>query len=93
VPLYDFVKYTRQCHLHDKTAFFVITMPAKVFLTPLYEFRAQGCNIIYDIMDEWECFHKVGQAPWYQKEIEETLILQSDYVCGVAPSLRDKFAY
>ncbi|CAH5170165.1 Glycosyltransferase Gtf1 [Serratia marcescens] len=92
-PLYDFVKYTRQCHLHDKTAFFVITMPAKVFLTPLYEFRAQGCNIIYDIMDEWECFHKVGQAPWYQKEIEETLILQSDYVCGVAPSLRDKFAY
>ncbi|EIV6705791.1 glycosyltransferase family 4 protein [Klebsiella aerogenes] len=93
VPQYEFVKNTRQCQLHDKTASFIITMPAKIFLSPLYEFRSQGCNIVYGIMDEWECFNEVGQAPWYQKEIEETFILQSDYVCSVAPSLRDKFAY
>lgn len=92
VPLYEFIKFTKHCQLNNKTSLFIITMPAKVFVPVIYDFRAKGCNIVYDIMDEWECFNKVGQAPWYQKEIEDTIILQSDYVCGVAPSLRDKFA-
>lgn len=92
VPLYEFVNLTKQCRLSDKTALFIITLPAQVFIPAIYDFRAQGCQIAYDIMDEWECFNQVGQAPWYLREAEETIILQSDYACGVAPSLRDKFA-
>ncbi|MEL5307380.1 glycosyltransferase [Serratia nevei] len=92
VPLYEFVNFTKQCKLNGKTALFIITLPAQVFIPAIYDFRAQGCHIAYDIMDEWECFNQVGQAPWYLREAEETIILQSDYVCGVAPSLRDKFS-
>lgn len=92
VPLYEFTSLTKQCRLNGKTALFIITLPAQVFIPVIYDFRAQGCHIAYDIMDEWECFNQVGQAPWYRREIEETIILQSDYVCGVAPSLRDKFS-
>lgn len=92
VPLYEFASLTKKCRLSDKTALFIITLPAQVFIPAIYDFRAQGCHIAYDIMDEWECFNQVGQAPWYRREVEENIILQSDYVCGVAPSLRDKFA-
>ncbi|HGM5805411.1 TPA: glycosyltransferase family 4 protein [Serratia marcescens] len=92
VPLYEFVNQTKQCNLNGKTALFIITLPAQVFIPAIYDFRMQGCHIAYDIMDEWECFNQVGQAPWYLREAEETIVLQSDYVCGVAPSLRDKFA-
>jgi glycosyltransferase involved in cell wall biosynthesis len=44
-------------------------------------------------MDNWEAFHQVGQAPWFQKPVEDSLILQSDYVCVVSPSLCDKFSH
>ena len=93
VPLYEFVSFTKQCVLKDKVALYILTLPAEIFMSSIYELRAQGCYIAYDIMDEWECFNEVGQAPWYKKEIEEAIILQSDYVCGVAPALRDKFSY
>jgi len=91
VPLYDFCKWIRQCEIQGDESIYIVTMPAKILMPSIYSLRAMGVSIIYDIMDEWECFNTVGQAPWYQKDIEESIVLLSDYVCCVAPSLRDKF--
>lgn len=54
--------------------------------------RSRGITIVYDIMDEWEAFSKVGQAPWYDRQLECLLVLESDHVTVVSPPLAKKFS-
>lgn len=93
VPLFDFIKYVNKLHLCRERSLFLVTMPTPnlVGLVPIL--REKGFAIIYDIMDEWEAFCEVGQAPWFKKSVEESLILQSDFVCAVSPPLRNKFSH
>ncbi len=72
---------------------FIVTLPSKHFLRLISQFRKTSTNIIYDIMDEWEEFNKMGQAPWFIKDVEEAFILAADSIYGVAPSLIRKFSY
>lgn len=91
VPLYEFVRHALSLDIKKKRSLYLVTMPADVFSNSISHFRKQGVAIIYDIMDEWECFSEAGQAPWYEKSIERNLVLNSDYVCCVAPALKEKF--
>ncbi|KKG11024.1 methyltransferase domain-containing protein [Methanosarcina sp. 2.H.A.1B.4] len=45
---------------------------------------------IYDVLDEWEEFYKVGNAVWYDKEVEAYVALNSKIVTCVSPTLADK---
>lgn len=47
----------------------------------------------YDIIDEWEEFAKHGQAPWYNKQVEEMLVAQTDVRVATAQTLIDKFSF
>lgn len=93
VPLYEFIKHAKNIKSYFSEAIFLITMPAKIFLDVSYVLRRNKFSIVYDIMDEWEEFNLVGQAPWYKKDIEEGLLLSADSIFCVAPSLKDKFLY
>ena len=91
VPLYDFLNnYTSIC-LTDKIGKYIITMPSLKLVQVVDVWRSKGGVVIYDIMDEWEEFFRVGQAPWYEKQIEKNLVLKSDYVSAVSPALCRKF--
>ena len=46
---------------------------------------------IYDIIDDWEEFNKVGQAIWYFKKFEDYLCNNSDLILTVSVGLYDKF--
>lgn len=97
VPMYKFlgsIKQLNECLIQPhgwNSKIFVITLPSKQFITQLYKLREFEFNIVYDIMDEWEEFQKLGQAIWYQRELEEELILNSDAVFAVSKPLIEKF--
>jgi hypothetical protein len=63
------------------------------FIPAIREMRKKGFKIIYDIMDDWDGFAEVGQAPWYKKEAEERIIIEADFVVAILRSLAEKFAY
>ena len=92
VPLFDFVSKVEMLCPPRELSLFLVTMPAPTLVNLIPSLRQRGLAIVYDIMDDWDAFFHVGQAPWFQKSIEDSLVLQSDYVCAVSPSLRDKFA-
>jgi|GEM_PF-659357 len=91
VALFDLIAQINNIESKNGASAFVITMPAPILTELLYSLRQRKFTIVYDIMDEWEAFHRVGQAPWFKKASEESLVLQADYVCAVSPALSKKF--
>jgi len=92
VPLFEFVNLHRLLAPKKVDALYLVTMPARILVDCILSLRGKGYTIAYDVMDEWQEFFKSGQAPWYEKQVEEQLVLQSDMVCAVAPALVEKFA-
>lgn len=92
VPLYTFVSEVEKLQHHNDFSLYLVTFPAPILVKLASSLRSRGFAIAYDIMDEWEAFSKVGQASWFSKSVEESLVLQADSVCGVSPPLKDKFS-
>lgn len=92
VPLYEFSDLSGQLPIKRQEALYLQTMPAAVLANCVPALRSKGYTIVYDVMDDWEEFFRNAQAPWYSKAVEEQLVLQSDFVCGVSLPLAEKFA-
>jgi hypothetical protein len=92
VPLFNFVSEVEMLRHHQEFSLFLVTFPAPLLVNLVSSLRSRGLAIVYDIMDEWEAFFQVDQASWFLKSAEDSLVLQSDYVCAVSPPLRDKFS-
>jgi polysaccharide pyruvyl transferase CsaB len=45
--------------------------------------HASGWVTIYDVIDDWDGFHDVRQAAWYEQGFEQHLLVTSDLVLGV----------
>jgi len=54
------------------------------------ELNATGWHTVYDIIDDWEEFHREGAAPWYVAGIEEYLCHNVGSLTAVVPALVDK---
>jgi polysaccharide pyruvyl transferase CsaB len=54
--------------------------------------EGSGWLTVYDIVDDWEAFHDVGQAPWYDRDFERHLVAASDTVTAVSAGLAEKHA-
>ncbi len=93
VPLFEFIESSNALRERSSAlSIFLSTMPTKQYCDLVSELRAKRFAIIYDIMDEWEEFASVGQAPWYEKKNELQMVASADFVSCVAPSLKEKFA-
>lgn len=92
IPLYDFYNTIDSLQLFEqaKEKLYFVTFPAPIFLSISDKL---SYTMIYDIMDEWEEFHKTGQAPWYSKEAEEKCIQTSTHIFAVSQPLVDKFSH
>jgi O-antigen biosynthesis protein len=95
IPMYDFLSGANQLTVFKdiKDKFMFITIPSKHFYDVIFPLKKQGFSIIYDIMDDWEEFSKVSQAPWYDKIIEEAVVVNSDAIFAVSDSLVKKFLH
>ena len=68
----------------------LVEFPHPSFFELLAEANAQGWITVYDVLDDWEEFHRVGQAVWYDEAFERHLVLGADLVCCVNARLADR---
>jgi glycosyltransferase involved in cell wall biosynthesis len=93
VPLFDFLAAASQlAHRKDPGSLYLATLPAPPLVEIARLLRSRGISIVYDIMDDWEAFSGVGQAPWHDRQLECSLVLEADHVTAVSPPLAKKFA-
>lgn len=93
MPLYDFyntLDYLVQ--LKNENKHFYITFPAKLFKDIERKLVNENYKIVYDIMDEWQEFQKVGHAPWYKKSLEQAIVQESNCIFAVSEPLKAKFS-
>ena len=95
VPLYGFIETHNGLKvfsgLGDKK--YIIMLPAKIFSDLVFFMKDNCFEIFYDIMDDWEGFHEVGQAPWFVKSVEEFVVLNANKVTAVSQPLVRKFSH
>jgi glycosyltransferase involved in cell wall biosynthesis len=72
--------------------YFAVEFPHPEFFVAAIKLRRYGFPIIYEILDDWEEFHKVGQATWYQRGVEEAFVVNANLITAVSQPLVDKFA-
>jgi glycosyltransferase involved in cell wall biosynthesis len=70
----------------------IIHFPYPRLLAAALALKQYGFRTIYEILDNWEEFHRVNQAPWYAKDAEQAMVLNSDLVTTVSEPLKRKFS-
>ncbi|HKV10302.1 MAG TPA: glycosyltransferase, partial [Thermoanaerobaculia bacterium] len=65
----------------EKIALFEFPWPG--FFETLAAASSAGWITLYDVLDDWEEFHRVGQAIWYDEEFERHMIGASDAVFAI----------
>ncbi len=92
IPSNLFLKsYSALEDLKRAPKYFVVEFPHPDFLTAALKLKNYDFNIIYDIVDEWEEFHKVDQAIWFKRPVEESFVINANYLTAVSQPLIDKF--
>jgi glycosyltransferase involved in cell wall biosynthesis len=76
----------------EQSELFLCSLPTPALVEAVRPLRAGGYHIHYDIMDDWEEFHRAGEAPWYSASVERELVMLSDTVTVVSAGLAAKFA-
>ena len=95
VPLYEFVEKHGRLKIFDELPDkkYIVMLPAKILCDLIFFMKDHFVDVYYDIMDDWERFFEAGQAPWFVKSVEESVILNSNKVTAVSQPLIDKFSY
>lgn len=95
IPLFEFLENVDKLKLMNEISNrkAILNIPSKQWNAALHEIKELGYSTIYDIMDDWEEFNKVGQAAWYNRQLEEEMIINVDNVVAVSPPLVEKFNY
>ncbi len=93
IPVDWFLENTERFgSLEYEKKYLVLEFPQPGFLQAAFQLKKHGVSIIYEIIDEWEEFSRVGQAPWFEKTIEEALVLNADHLTAVSQPLVNKFS-
>ena len=92
LPLYAFLNHVESIASasRGKCSYFC-TLPSAALVDAARPLRAAGYHIHYDIMDDWEGFHRGGEAPWFSAAVEREIVILSDTVTAVSEKLVRKF--
>lgn len=92
IPYYDFLDHSTGLERRlDGKGYLFVTFPSEGIVNRVSLLRSLGYSVVYDIMDDWEEFSRVGQAIWYDRPLEEQAVLAADLVTAVSGPLRAKF--
>ncbi|MCK4692447.1 MAG: glycosyltransferase, partial [Anaerolineales bacterium] len=69
-------------------AFFEFPHPA--FFGLMASANSSGWITVYDCVDDWQEFHRVGQANWYERNFEEHMAATTDAVYAVNERMADR---
>jgi len=94
LPLYAFLNHVESIAAasYAKSSYFC-TLPSPSLVDVVRPLRAAGYHIHYDIMDDWEGFHRGGEAPWFSAPVEQEIVNISDTVTAVSEKLVRKFSH
>jgi glycosyltransferase involved in cell wall biosynthesis len=94
LPLYTFQEnIDRVASASRGLCSYVCTLPSAGLVRAASLLRAAGFHIHYDVMDDWEGFHRGGEAPWFSAAVERELVIVSDSVTTVSDRLAEKFQH
>ncbi|HEX4963660.1 MAG TPA: polysaccharide pyruvyl transferase family protein [Thermoanaerobaculia bacterium] len=65
----------------------MVEFPHPSFFELLAAANAEGWTTVYDVLDDWEEFHRVGQAVWFDEAFERHLINAVDAVFTINETL------
>ena len=65
-------------------------LPDPQAIPVLSEASGLGLQTVYDVLDDWEEFHKLGQAPWFEESAEHFFLRNCTRACGVTQALAEK---
>lgn len=82
----DMVFRTFEC----KEKLLLIEFPHPSFFKLIAEAHASGWMVVYDVVDDWEEFQRVGQAIWYEPQFEKHLLNAADAITAVNAVLGDR---
>lgn len=74
-----------------RSALFAFPHPG--FFDLLAALQAEGWLTAYDVLDDWQEFHRVGQAIWYQPCFERHLLGACDAVLAVNEALAERIRH
>jgi glycosyltransferase involved in cell wall biosynthesis len=72
---------------------YICTLPIPALVELVRPLRAAGYHIHYDLIDDWEEFHRDGEAAWFSAPMERELIVLADTVTAVSSKLAEKFGH
>ena len=92
IPLDELVAAPREALdlLSEARRLLLMEFPHPSFFGLTAAARGRGWISIYDVVDDWREFHRVGQAPWYREDFEVHLLSTADAVIAVSPTLQEK---
>jgi glycosyltransferase involved in cell wall biosynthesis len=92
VPLYGFQNNVEAIAAASHAqGSYLCTLPSPGLVEVARPLRAAGYHIHYDIMDDWEGFHRGGEAPWFSAAVEHEMVNLADTVTAVSVKLAQKF--
>ena len=92
VPVDMFLRYIEEfAQVKYPQKYFFVEFPYPGFFLSALKLRHHGFEIVYEIIDEWEEFHKVGQAIWFNKSLENAFVINANVVTAVSAPLIQKF--
>jgi hypothetical protein len=72
---------------------YLCTIPVKAVVDLMRPLRSAGYVIHYDIMDDWQEFHRGDSAEWYSFATEREVLALSDTITAVSERLVEKFSH
>ena len=92
LPLYGFQNNVESIAAATRVkGSYLCTLPSPGLVEVVRPLRAAGYHIHYDIMDDWEGFHRGGEAPWFSAGVEREMVVLADTVTAVSVKLAQKF--
>jgi polysaccharide pyruvyl transferase CsaB len=70
----------------------MVEFPHPTLFGLVAEANARGWITVYDVVDDWEEFGRVGQAVWYDRSFEQHLLHAADAVLAINPNLASRIA-
>lgn len=74
----------------SKRRLLMIEFPHPSFLPVLAQATRRGWTAVYDVLDDWAEFHRVGQAIWYDEAVEREVLQGVSLVSVVTPALEHR---
>ncbi len=86
----DIIDQIIEMDFDTKEKIFMVSYPTPDIIRFVGILKMYGWKVLYDVRDEWEEFHKVDMARWYDEAAERYFVANCDVVCAVARPLMKK---